>query len=120
MSELTQLFWAMVDSTSAALIGLNPVPVLVISLFIGLAFGGRLYWLKALVAVAPAVVVSSLWPLTSNVGVVWPDIGQIEPQIQLIVLFGMAWLTIRAAAAFKGALGLLSRQARKLELAPEG
>ncbi len=113
MSELTQLFWAMVDSTSAALIGLNPVPVLVISLFIGLAFGGRLYWLKALVSVIPAVVVSSLWPLASNVGAIWPDIGEIEPQIQLIILFGTAWLVIRAAALFKGGVSLASRQSRK-------
>lgn len=119
MSELTQLFWAMVDSTSAALIGLNPVPVLVISLFIGLAFGGRLYWLKALVAVIPAVVVSSLWPLVSNAGTIWPDIGEIEPQIQLIILFGIAWLVIRAAALLKSGLSLMSRQTRKLAMVSE-
>lgn len=114
MGELTQLFWALVDSTSAALIGLNPVPVLAIGLFIGLAFGGRFYWLKALVAVIPAVIVSSLWPLASNADIIWPDIGELEPQIQLVILFAMAWLTIRAAALFKGALGLLARQTRKL------
>jgi hypothetical protein len=109
-----------VDSTSAALIGLNPVPVLAISLFIGLAFGGRFYWLKALVAVIPAMVVSSLWPLAYNADIIWPDIGEIEPQIQLVILFGLAWFTVRAAALLKSGLGLLSRQTRKLAMASEG
>ncbi len=120
MGELTQLFWALADSTSAALIGLNPVPVLAIGLFIGLAFGGRLYWLKALVAVIPAVVVSSLWPLAYNADIIWPDIGEPEPQIQFIILFGLAWLTVRAAALFKSGLSLLSRQTRKLAVISEG
>jgi hypothetical protein len=116
MGELTELFWAMVDSTSAALVGLNPVPVLAIGLFIGLAFGGRLYWLKALVAIIPAVIVSSLWPLAYSAGIIWPDIGQPEPQIQFIILFGLAWFTVRAAALLKGALSLVARQTRKLAL----
>ena len=103
MDEATQFFWAMVDATQAALIGLNLVPVLVLATAVGLAAGGRYYWLKALAAVALAVPVAALWPKVYGMSPIWPDLTQIEAEIQVGVQFVAAWAIVLALGALKHA-----------------
>jgi len=101
MDEALQFFWAMVDATQAALIGLNLVPAIVLALVVGLAAGGRLYLLKAVLAVVPAVVIAALWPKVYGMGAIWPDLTQIEAEIQVAVQLALAWVIIRATGSLK-------------------
>jgi hypothetical protein len=94
MGEFVQFFWAIVDSTSAALIGLNIVPVLVLSLFIGFALPRGRSWLKAPLAVIPAMLVVAVWPTIYGAEPIWPDLMQMETEIQVVVLFAVAWVLI--------------------------
>ncbi len=108
MDEVMQFFWAMVDATQAALIGLNVVPVIVLSLIIGLGQGlgqsGRgLYFLKAIVAVVPAIAAAALWPQVYGMSPIWPDVTQLEPEIQIVVQLVIAWVIIRAMWSLKSA-----------------
>ena len=96
-----QFFWAMVDATQAALIGLNLVPAIVAALIIGLATGGRFYWLKAIVAIVLAFPVTALWPKVYGMSPIWPDLTQIEAEIQVGVQFVMAWVIILTAGSLK-------------------
>lgn len=102
MGEFTQFLWAMADSARAALIGLNLVPVIVFGLFAGMIFKRGRSWLKAPLAVVPALVVSALWPLIYGAQAIWPDFNQIETGIQLAVLYAIAWATIAATGWVKG------------------
>ncbi len=103
MDEVTQFFWAMVDATQAALIGLNLVPAIVLAMIAGLAAGGRYYWLKAVGAVALAVPAAALWPQVYGMSPIWPDLTQIEAEIQVGVQFVIAWAIILALGAVKHA-----------------
>ncbi|MBP2160018.1 MULTISPECIES: hypothetical protein [Asticcacaulis] len=94
MGEFVQFFWAIVDSTSAALIGLNLVPVLVFSLFIGFALPRGRSWLKAPFAVIPAMLVVAVWPAIYGAEPIWPDLMQMETEIQTVVLLAVAWAII--------------------------
>ncbi len=94
MGEFVQFFWAVVDSTSAALIGLNIIPVLVLSLFIGFALPRGRSWLKAPLAVIPAMLVVAVWPTIYGAEPIWPDLMQMETEIQAVVLFAVAWVLI--------------------------
>ena len=96
-----QFFWAMVDATQAALIGLNLVPAIVAALIVGLATGGRFYWLKAIVAIVLAFPVTALWPKVYGMSPIWPDLTQIEAEIQVGVQFVMAWVIILTAGSLK-------------------
>jgi hypothetical protein len=94
MGELVQFFWAVVDSTSAALIGLNLVPVLVLSLFVGFALPRGRSWLKAPLAVIPAMLIAAVWPWVYGADPIWPDLMQMETEIQAVVLLAVAWCII--------------------------
>lgn len=109
--DAVQFAFAMWDSTQAALVGLNPVPVLVTSLFIGMIQSQRgFYSLKALIAVIPAVFVAAAWPLASGYKPIWPDLTQPETEIQLVVLVLIAWVVIRLLHMIKSTMSLVSRQ----------
>ena len=101
MDEAMQFFWAMVDSTQAAFIGMNLVPAIAIALIVGLAAGGRFYWLKAIAVVVLAVPVAALWPKVYGMSPIWPDLTQIEAEIQVGVQFVLAWVIILAAGSLK-------------------
>ena len=101
MDEAMQFFWAMVDATQAALIGLNLVPAIVAALIVGLATGGRFYWLKAIAAVVVAIPVAAFWPRVYGMSPIWPDLTQIEAEIQVAVQFVLAWVIILAAGSLK-------------------
>ena len=101
MDEATQFFWAMIDATQAALIGLNLVPVIVLALVIGLGAGGNRYLVKTLAAVAPAIVIAALWPKVYGMSPIWPDMLQIEAEIQVVIQLVLAWAIVRAAGSLK-------------------
>lgn len=94
MGELVQFFWAVVDSTKAALIGLNLMPVFGFALLAGAILPRGRSWLKAPLAVAPAMLVIALWPLTYGAEALWPDFMQMEVEIQTAVQFVTAWAVI--------------------------
>lgn len=101
MGEFTQFLWAMADSARAALIGLNPVPVIVFGLFVGMIFKRGRSWLKAPLAVIPALIVAALWPLVYGADAIWPDFNQIETGIQAAMLYGLAWAVIAGTGFVK-------------------
>ncbi len=101
MDEAMQFFWAMVDATQAALISLNLVPVIVLALVIGLGAGGRLYLLKAVVAVMVAIPIAAMWPKVYGMEPIWPDVTQLESEIQIGVQLVLAWLIVRVAGSLK-------------------
>ena len=94
MGEFVQFFWAIVDSTSAALIGLNLVPVLVFALFVGFALPRGRSWLKAPLAVIPAMLAAAVWPWVYGADPIWPDFMQMETEIQAAMLYAIAWAVI--------------------------
>ena len=96
-----QFFWAMVDASHAALIGLNIIPLIVFSLFVGMASGRKYSWLKAPLAVVPAVLIAAIWPLVYGAGVIWPDFQQMETAIQLVVLYGVGVAIIATVGGTK-------------------
>jgi hypothetical protein len=101
MDEAIQFFWAMVDATQAALIGLNLVPVIALALVIGMAAGGRHYLLKAVIVTVPAVLIAALWPKVYGMSPIWPDPRQLEVEIQIGVQLALAWMIIRVAGSLK-------------------
>jgi len=107
MGDSGQFIWAMWDSGRAALVGLNLVPVVVVSLFVGMASHVRgLSWLKALVSLVPAVMIVALWPMTSGYQPIWPDLTQLESQIQIVVEFATGFTIVLVAGLLKSALYL--------------
>ncbi|MGZ3298595.1 MAG: hypothetical protein ACXU8U_11360 [Asticcacaulis sp.] len=102
MGESVQFFWAMLDAGQAALIALNPVPVIVLALLIGLVQPGRGFTLlKSVAAVVPALIVAALWPQVYGMSPIWPDLAQIETQIQIAVQLIVAALIIRGLWSVK-------------------
>ena len=109
--DAVQFAFAMWDSSKAALIGINPVPVLVTSLFIGMIQSQRgFYVLKALIALIPAVFLTAAWPMTSGYGPIWPDLTQPETEIQMVILLVIAWVVVRLMHLIKSTMSLASRQ----------
>ncbi|MBW8880729.1 MAG: hypothetical protein JF615_04670 [Asticcacaulis sp.] len=108
--DTMQFAFAMWDSTKAALVGLNPVPVLVTSLFIGMVQPQRgFYLLKAIIALVPAVFLVAVWPLASGYTPIWPDLTQPETEIQLVLLLLLAWAIIRLMHLVKATMSVSSR-----------
>lgn len=102
MDGFLQFFWAMVDAGQAAMIGLNAIPVIVLAILVGLAQMGRgAYSLKAILAVVPAIVIAALWPKVYGMSPIWPDVTQIEAEIQIGVQFILAWMIIRVLWSVK-------------------
>ncbi|HTM80457.1 hypothetical protein [Asticcacaulis sp.] len=105
MSEFTQFLWAMRDSIQAALVGLNPVPTLIFSLFLGMIQPRRSpTWLLAALAVIPATIVTALLPTVAGYQAIWPDLTQLEVQFQMIILFILSYLVIHATGLIKATL----------------
>lgn len=108
MNEFTQFLWTMWDSIQAALVGLNPVPVLIFSLFLGLIQPRHSpTWLLAVLAMIPAVVVTALLPTTMGYQAIWPDLTQLETEFQMIMLLVMSYVVIRATGLIKATLLLM-------------
>ncbi len=107
-------FWpAMWDAFKAAMIGLNPVPVVIVSLLIGMGQARGSYLTKAAIAVIPAIVIAAIWPLAYGLAPVWPDFSQPENQIQLAVLLVVAYVIIRLTGLVKQVLSLSAPQPGK-------
>ncbi len=112
--DFAQFGPAMWDAFKAAMIGLNPVPAVVLSLLIGMGQATRTgYVFKAAAAVVPAVIIASLWPLVYNDAPIWPDLGQIEAQIQVVMLLVVSYVIIRLVSLIKTILSLGARQPKK-------
>ncbi len=101
MQDFVQFVLAMWDAFIAALVGLNPVPVVIFALFTGMVQPRRLYWLSALLCVIPSVIVIALWPMLVGYTPIWPDLTQLEVEIQLIAMWIIAYAAIRLMAAIK-------------------
>lgn len=101
MDEAMQFFWAMVDATQAALIGLNLVPVLLVAPIVGLGVGGSRYLLKTLLAAMPAILIAAVWPKVYGMSPIWPDVTQLEAEIQIGLQLVLAWMIIRATGSLK-------------------
>jgi hypothetical protein len=87
MSGLPQFILALWDATQAALIGLNAVPAILLCLLIGLLQPKPSHLvIKTALVVLAAVVIAALWPMVYGYTPLWPDVTQIEGQIQVAVL----------------------------------
>lgn len=108
MSEFTQFLWAMWDSLQAALVGLNPVPVVIFSLFLGLIRPKRVpAWLTVALAVIPAMIVTALLPMAMGYQAIWPDLTQLEIQFQIVILVLIAYAMVLAAGLVRSSLLML-------------
>ncbi len=109
-----QFIWAMWDSGKAALVGLNLVPVVIVSLFIGMALSSRApIWLKVILSVVPAIVIASLWPMTSGYQPIWPDLTQLESQIQIAMVCLVSLGVLLVVGLVKSALSLSPSRSRR-------
>lgn len=107
MGDFTQFLWAMWDAGQAAMIGLNPAPVLIISLILGMIQSKRSSALiLAFVALIPAVVVTALLPMALGYQAIWPDLSQLEVEMQMVMLFALSYAVIRAMGLIKLTLSL--------------
>jgi len=87
MSGMPQFILALWDATQAALIGLNAVPAILLCLLIGLLQPKPSHLvIKTALVVLAAVVIAALWPMVYGYTPIWPDVTQIEGQIQVAVL----------------------------------
>lgn len=108
---VVELGFAVWDSTQAALVGLNPVPILITAGLIGLSQPQRgWYFVKALIALVPAVVMAALWPTTMGYTPIWPDPTQMEAQIQLVIQLAVAWVMIALISLIKSTLSVSARE----------
>ncbi|MGN6210121.1 hypothetical protein [Asticcacaulis sp.] len=109
MSDFTQFLLTMGDSIQAALVGLNPVPVLIFGLFLGMIQSRRsLAWLLAPLAVIPAVIVTALLPTAMGYQAIWPDLTQLEVEFQMIMLLVMSYVVIRVTGLIKTTLLMMA------------
>ncbi|ESQ90437.1 hypothetical protein [Asticcacaulis benevestitus] len=107
MGDFTQFLWAMWDAGQAAMIGLNPLPVLLISLVLGMIQPRRSSAFHlAFVALIPAVIVTALLPMALGYQAIWPDLSQLEVEMQLVMLFALSYVVIRAMGLIKLTLSL--------------
>lgn len=105
MSEFTQFLWAMWDSLQAALIGLNPVPTVIFSLFFGMIASRRIpAWLLSPLAVLPGMIVTALLPVAMGYKAIWPDLTQLEIEFQTALLLILSYVLIRAMGLIKTTL----------------
>jgi len=110
MNSFMQFGWAMWDSAQAALIGLNPVPALIISVFIGMAQGKRSNpFLNTLLALVPSVLIAAMWPMVSGYQPIWPDFTQLEVEIQTGVTAVMCFAIIVGLSLVKHTLSLVAQ-----------
>ncbi|EGF92085.1 putative membrane protein [Asticcacaulis biprosthecium C19] len=109
--DAVQFGFALWDAARASLVGLNPIPVLITSAFFGIVQPQRGWYIfKALVALVPAVLMVALWPVTQGYTPIWPDVTQMETQIQLLTMLMIAWLIIRLLYMVKATLTLGTRE----------
>ena len=109
MSEFTQFLWTMWDSVQAALVGLNLVPMLIFSLFLGMILPRHSpVWIFAGLAVIPAVIITALLPTAMGYPAIWPDLTQLEVEFQVIMLFVLSYIVIRAMGFIKATLLLMA------------
>ncbi|MEI9905191.1 MAG: hypothetical protein WDN06_15470 [Asticcacaulis sp.] len=114
MNDFTEFTLAMWDAFRAAMIGLNPLPAIIISLLIGMMQAGRGgYIFKAIAAVVPAVAITSLLPALSSIQPIWPDLSQLETEIQIGVLIAVSYVVIRLTGMIKQTLSVSARQPKK-------
>lgn len=114
MNDFIQFALAMWDAFRAAMIGLNAIPAIVISLLIGMGqahHGG--YALKAIVAVVPAMLISALWPMAYSATPIWPDLRQLEVEMQIAVLLLLSYIIIRLVDLIKQTLSGAGHHPRK-------
>lgn len=97
------------DSIQAALVGLNPVPVLIFGLFLGMIQPRHSpTWLLAVLAVIPTVIVTALLPTAMGYQAIWPDLTQLEVQFQMIMLFILSFIAIRVTSLIKATLLIMA------------
>jgi ABC-type glucose/galactose transport system permease subunit len=105
MNDFAQFLWTMRDSVQAALVGLNPAPVLIFSLFLGMIQPRQSSaWFFAGLAVIPAVIVTALLPTAMGYQAIWPDLTQLEVEFQVIILFLLSYIVILTTRLVKAAL----------------
>ncbi|WP_140984214.1 hypothetical protein [Asticcacaulis tiandongensis] len=111
MSDIVDFLAVIVDQVRASLVGLSLLPVLVISLLIGIIQSKKTaYALKALLATGLSLGVAALWPLKDGLTPVWPDVMAIETHIRLLVTFVLAFLIIRFLCVIKNTISLTPKK----------
>ena len=109
MNDFMQFAWAMWDSAQAALIGLNPVPAILISLFIGMIQGKRAnYLFNTILAAVLATFIAAVWPMTAGYQPIWPDLTQLEVEIQAGVVVIISFAIIAGMGLVKHTLSMVA------------
>jgi hypothetical protein len=107
------------DSFGAAMLGLNPIPAVLLAVLVGFV-QRRPGWVfvKSLLTAVCALYINAFVPLFTGVTPLWPDFGLMETQIQAVTLLVLSYGLIWLLAAFKQTAGMIeSRRSRARALA---
>ncbi|OYW78937.1 MAG: hypothetical protein B7Z26_08915 [Asticcacaulis sp. 32-58-5] len=110
MPQIIEYLWLIMDGVWAALMSLNIVPVVVVSALIGLFQAKPAHFaVKALMCLGLAILIDALWPLTFGGDVVIPAITQLEVQLQMMMLYILGYLILKAMIRVRRVLSLAPR-----------
>jgi hypothetical protein len=111
MPQIVEYLWLIMDGVWAALVSLNIVPMVVVAGFIGLFQSKPAHFaVKALICLGLAILIDALWPLTFGGDMVIPAITQLEVQIQMVMLYGLGYLILKAMVRVRRAIALTPSQ----------
>lgn len=112
MDGFLQFIGAMGDSLNAALTGLNLAPAIGLSLLAGGLLPRKCpYMLQALGVVVLSVTLTALWPQIYGFGAIWPDLSELEAEMQLVILFTLSYALVRLAGLIRFSLLLFRKPA---------
>ncbi|MDC7682978.1 hypothetical protein PQU92_06805 [Asticcacaulis sp. BYS171W] len=111
MASVIDLTLVFSDLIVAALNGLNWIPVIVLSVLIGVIQSQKTaYLIKAGLSTGLALIVNTLWPLAFGLTPVLPDPFAMETQIQTGLMFAAAFLIIRFLCVIKNTISLTPKK----------
>ncbi len=107
MNDIWQFFLALSDGFRAALSDLNPLPILIVAILIGL-FQPKSdkYALKALAALVLVLAIKTFTPVVSGGHPIWPDVRHIGSIAQMFLMYVFAYGMIGVLGSLKSGMRL--------------
>lgn len=107
MNDIWHFFLALSDGFRAALSDLNPLPILIVAILIGL-FQPKSdgYALKALAALVLVLAIKTFTPVVSGGLPVWPDVRHIGSIAQMFLQYVFAYGMIGVLGSLKSGMKL--------------
>jgi len=107
MTDLWHFFQGLGDGFRGALSDLNPIPILIIALVIGLIqTKPDRYALKAFGALALVILAQIFYPVINHHTANWPDLGRLSELAKLFLLYLFAFGLIGVLGSLKSSIKL--------------